>query len=119
VTKWRKWESNLPFPCGNEGTSCQATVVDPQAQIARHMAINLVYNVHRALTRFPVTSVCCWLNSTDILHWIRDSIEYHQFIANQVGKIREHAVKEWRHVPTAHNLADLGSPGRSVVESAL
>lgn len=54
-----------------------------------------------------------------MLHWSRGSREYRQFVANRVQKIGEHAIDEWRHVPTAQNPADLGSRGRSVVESAL
>ena len=87
--------------------------------VAGHMAVNLVDNVRRALAGFPVTSVCCWLDSTVALHWIRGSGEYRQFVANRVRKIGEHAINEWRHVPTAQNPADLGSSGGSVVESAL
>ena len=87
--------------------------------VAGHMAVNLVDNVRRALAGFPVASVCCWLDSTVALHWIRGGGEYRQFVANRVRKIGEHVIDEWRHVPTAQNPADLGSRGGSFVESAL
>ena len=55
--------------------------------VAGQMAVNLVDNVRRALAGFPVASVCCWLDSTVALHWIRGGGEYRQFVANRVRKI--------------------------------
>lgn len=84
--------------------------------VAGNMVVNFVDNVRRALTGFFVTSVCCWLDSTVALHWIRGSGEYRQFVANRVRKIGEHAINEWRHVSTAQNLADLENRGGSPLE---
>ena len=83
------------------------------------MTVNLVDNVRCALTGFSVTSVHCWLNGTVALYWITGDGEYCQFVANQVWKIREHEVDEWRHVPTDQNPADIRSRGGDVSGSAL
>ena len=39
--------------------------------VAGHMAVNLLANVHDALTRYPVKSLNAWLYSTVALHWSR------------------------------------------------
>ena len=47
------------------------------------MAVNLVDNVREALTGFPVKKVCCWLDSSVALHWIKGNGDYKQFVANR------------------------------------
>ena len=46
--------------------------------VAGHMAVNLLTNVHDALTGYPVRSLNAWLDSTVALHWIRGASEYKQ-----------------------------------------
>ena len=84
--------------------------------VAGHMAVNLLINVHDALTGFPVRSHNAWLDSTVALHWIKGSGEYKQFVGNRVRKIKEKESVVWRHVPTQENPADLGSRGGPVNE---
>ena len=87
--------------------------------VAGHMAVNLLTNVHDALTGFPVHSLNAWLDSTVALHWIKGSGEYKQFVGNRVRKIKEKESVVWRHVPTHENPADLGSRGGPVNEEKL
>lgn len=82
--------------------------------VAGHMAVNLLTNVHDALTGYPVKSLNAWLDSTVALHWIRGAGEYKQFVGNRVRKIKEKESVIWRHVPTRENPADLGSRGGPV-----
>ena len=82
--------------------------------VAGHMAVNLLTNVHDALTGYPVKSLNVWLDSTVALHWIRGASEYKQFDGNRVRKIKEEESVMWRHVPTQENPADLGSRGGPV-----
>ena len=84
--------------------------------VAGHMAVNLLTNVHDALTGLPVHSLNAWLDSTVALHWIKGSGEYKQFVGNRVRKIKEKESVVWRHVPTHENPADLGSRGGPVNE---
>ena len=48
------------------------------------MAVNLLTNIHDALTGYPVKSLNAWLDSTVALHWIRGASEYKQFVRNCV-----------------------------------
>ena len=82
--------------------------------VAGHMAVNLLTNVHDALTGYPVKSLNVRLDSTVALHWIRGASEYKQFDENRVRKIKEKESVIWRHVPTQENPADLGSRGGPV-----
>ena len=82
--------------------------------VAGHMAVNLLSNVHDALTGFPVHSLNAWLDSTVALHWIKGPGDYKQFVGNHVRKIKEKESVVWRHVPTHENPADLGSRGGPV-----
>ena len=72
------------------------------------MAVNLV-DVREALTGFPVKKVCCWLDSSVALHWIKGNRDYKQFVANRVEKINSHQDVIWRYVRTADNPVDPGS----------
>lgn len=52
-----------------------------------------------------------WTDSRNVLCWIRsDARKYHQFVALRIGEIVEDSmVNEWRWVPSAMNVADLGT----------
>ena len=82
--------------------------------VAGHMAVNLLTNVHDALTGYLVKSLNAWLDSTVALHWIRGASEYKQFVGNRVHKIKEKESVIWRHVLTQENPADLGIRGGQV-----
>ena len=43
--------------------------------VAGHMTVNLLTNVHDALTGYPVKSLNAWLDSTVALHWTRGASE--------------------------------------------
>ena len=81
--------------------------------VAAHMAVNLAANVREALTGFQLKKVLCWSDSSVALHCNKGTGRYKQFVANRV-KIRCHQDVSWRYVPTASNLADLGSRGGQV-----
>ena len=87
--------------------------------VAGHMAVNLLTNVHDALTGYLVKSLNAWLDSTVALHWIRGDSEYKQFVGNRVQKIKEKDSVIWRRVPTQENPAGLGSGGGPVKENVL
>lgn len=52
-----------------------------------------------------------WTDSRNVLCWIRSDVrKYHQFVALRIGEIVEDSkVNEWRWVPSAMNVADLGT----------
>ena len=86
--------------------------------VAGHMAVNLGMNVRNAIEAVSPT-LHCWLDSTVALYWISGCGEHHQFVANRVFKINQHADVIWRHVPTEDYPADLGSRGADVTNSEL
>lgn len=78
------------------------------------MAVNLLTNIHDALTGFPVRSLNAWLDSTVALNWIEGAGECKQFVGNRVRKIRDTEAVVWRLVPTHENPEDLRSRGDPV-----
>ena len=78
--------------------------------VASHMTSNLVHNVAKALSRYPITGKFGWSDSSVALHWIRGRGKYKQFVTNRVNKINGKELT-WRYVPTDENPADLGSRG--------
>ena len=57
--------------------------------------------------------------STVVLHWIRGTGQYKQFVANRVGKIQLNGEVKWRYVPNDENPADLASRGGPIKSKAL
>ena len=55
--------------------------------VASHMTSNLVNNVAKALSRYPITGKFGWSDSSVALHWIRGRGKYKQFVTNWVNKI--------------------------------
>ena len=78
--------------------------------VASHMTSNLIDNVAKALSRYPITGKFGWSDSSVALHWIRGRGKYKQFVTNRVNKINGKELT-WRYVPTGENPADLGSRG--------
>ena len=78
------------------------------------MAVNLLTNVHDALTGYPVKSLNASFDSAVALHWIRDGSEYKQFVGNHVHKIKEKESVIWETRTTQKNPVDLGSRGGPV-----
>ncbi|XP_046863150.1 uncharacterized protein LOC124456886 [Xenia sp. Carnegie-2017] len=87
--------------------------------VSAHMACNIVDNVRKVLSEFPVEGTYAWLDRTVALHWIKGGGEYKQFVANRVQKIQSKQGIEWRYVPTDRNPADVGSPVGTVKENKL
>ena len=81
--------------------------------VAAHMASNILENASRALKVFPVSTMVAWSDSTVVLHWIKGSGQYKQFVHNRVSKIKSKSDIEWRHVSTKQNPSDVGSRGCS------
>ena len=96
----------------------QGLTIPRQELVCAHMTANLISNVKKALTGFPVKGVYDWLDSSVALHWIKGNGDYRQFVANRVKKIQQHSFIQWRYVRSDQNPADLGSRGGRVDKSA-
>ena len=80
--------------------------------VAAHMVANLLENVQKALEGCPITGTYAWSDSTVVLCWIKNTgINWKQFVANRVAKIRQKEGLQWRYCPTGENPADIGSRG--------
>ena len=96
----------------------QGLTIPRQELVCAHMTANLISNVKKALTGFPVEGVYDWLDSSVALHWIKGNGDYRQFVANRVKKIQQHSFIQWRYVRSDQNPANLGSRGGRADESA-
>jgi hypothetical protein len=77
------------------------------------MVANLTDNVRRALAGYNIFGAYGWLDSTVALYWIKNKNgEWKQFVSNRVAKIQQKLI--WRHCPTTHNPADIGSRGANI-----
>ncbi|CAC5373861.1 unnamed protein product [Mytilus coruscus] len=83
--------------------------------MAAVLGLRLALSVKHAL-EVPEDNMTFWSDSMNVLYWIRGrSREYKPFVANRIGEIHTSShPKQWRHVPTKVNLADLVSRGRTV-----
>ena len=80
--------------------------------VAAHMVANLLENVQKALERCPITGTYAWSDNTVVLCWIKNTgINWKQFIANRVAKIRQKEGLQWRYCPTRENPTHIGSRG--------
>ena len=71
ASKFQLAKKNLTIPC--------------LELVSAPMASNLVDNVRQALEGFPIKQVFGWLDSTVVLHWIRGSSEFKQFVGNRTN----------------------------------
>ena len=78
------------------------------------MAANIATNIKAALKDLNIRSVIGWIDSTVVLHWLRDQGSYKVFIENRVKKISSHEIIEWKYVSTKQSPADIGSRGSPI-----
>ena len=51
------------------------------------------------------------MDSTTVLHWIKNQGRWSAFVRNRTMAINEKSNIHWHYVPTYENLSDLGSRG--------
>ena len=81
---------------------------------AAHKTSKLAGNLNCSLSKFNITEVYAWSDSTITLDWLKGNREYKVFVCNRVAKINEKGFRNTKYVPAKHNLADLGSRGCDV-----
>jgi len=89
------------------------TLTIPRLELcAAVLLVKLYKQVINAL-RIPISATYMWTDSSIVLKWIQSpSNRWKTFVANRVSFIQEETSSViWRHVPTAHNPADLISRG--------
>lgn len=71
----------------------------------------LISKVKRALN-VKIKKIYYWTDSSIVLHWIKATKRLSVFVAHRVGDIQEStAIKDWGHIGTKENPADLVSRG--------
>ena len=85
--------------------------------VAAVLAIRL-YEIIRRNTTVKFKSVYFWTDSMTVLYYIRDtSTRFSTFVANRLATIHHYSdPKQWYHVPTRDNTADLASRGTLKLE---
>ena len=83
--------------------------------MAAVLGLRLALSVRQAL-EVSEEHLVFWSDSMNVMHWIRSkSRDFKPFVANRIGEIHNSSnPKQWRHVPTNVNPADLLSRGRRV-----
>ncbi|XP_033298431.1 uncharacterized protein LOC117204797, partial [Bombus bifarius] len=78
---------------------------------------SLMSTVQQALSQ-KITRTIYWTDSTIVLHWLNTSPHILKtFVANRVSEIQtKTSIRDWRHVPTDDNPADLISRGQTPEE---
>nr|XP_033199424.1 uncharacterized protein LOC117161785 [Bombus vancouverensis nearcticus] len=78
---------------------------------------SLMSTVQQALSH-KITRTIYWTDSTIVLHWLNTSPHtLKTFVANRVSEIQtKTSIRDWRHVPTDDNPADLISRGQTPEE---
>lgn len=93
-------------------------VTIPRLELAAAELLSKLYVVVSNAMEWKTIPYYLWSDSTIALQWInKESIELKMFVANRVKQIRDNTeVKNWNHVRTHDNPADLVSRGISACE---
>ncbi|XP_041355344.1 uncharacterized protein LOC121372971 [Gigantopelta aegis] len=80
--------------------------------VAAVLGLRLSLAISRILD-IPISRVVLWTDSMNVLWWIRGrSRNFKPFVANRIGEIQSSTeTRQWCHVPTAANPADMLSRG--------
>ena len=116
-----RWITYHKAPCmQNEGVAPLKSISIPKLELcAGHLAARLMKSCLQAIskTRFKVSSIHAWSDSTITLAWISgEPRPCNTFVSNRVSDIIDViSPRDWKHVPTEFNPADLASRGTSVL----
>lgn len=114
------------------GGTVSSTIVTAKSKVADLQAVNIprmelsaahlgakLANRVASVLELPSSEICYWSDSEVVLHWLaKFPSELKVFVGNRVAEIQALTkVKNWRHVPTNQNPADLIS--RSTTVAAL
>lgn len=103
---------------GQEDQGNLDRVTIPRLELCAAQLLAKLYATVRQATRLEPNKVILWSDSTIALHWIRTAPHQLQpFVANRVADIQTHTdVRDWRHVRSGDNPADLISRGQTPLE---
>jgi len=79
--------------------------------IGAHMLSRILNHVMKILSDYPIKECHGWVDSTMVLHWIKDQGKWSQFVRNRIMAINAINNVHWHYVPANENPSDLGSRG--------
>ncbi|XP_046145767.1 uncharacterized protein LOC114882057 [Osmia bicornis bicornis] len=86
----------------------------PRLELCGALLLTKLHDIIKKALHIKIHRSIFWTDSTIVLHWLRTSPHtLKTFVANRVSEIQVRTnVRDWRHVPTADNPADLISRGQ-------
>ena len=79
--------------------------------IGAHMLSRMLDHAMKTLSNYSVKECHGWVDSTTVLHWMKDQGKWSQFVRNRITAINAINNIHWHYVPTNENPSDLGSRG--------
>ena len=89
----------------------QMTIVRLELQAAV-LGARLADRIRRELS-YQIDEICFWTDSAVVIQFLQnESRRFHTFVANRIAEIHDLTdTREWRHIPSQLNPADVCSPG--------
>nr|XP_012146525.1 PREDICTED: uncharacterized protein LOC105663276 [Megachile rotundata] len=86
----------------------------PRLELCGALLLTSLITTAKKALHININNTFLWTDSTIVLHWLQASPHtLKTFVANRVTEIQENTrIKDWRHVPTLDNPADLISRGQ-------
>ena len=108
-----KGAPHCSFVLGKSRVTPLKVVSIPRLELAAAVVAVKLNCLIRSELEYPIHDTIYWTDSTVVLQYIRNkSRRFHTFVANRVAMIHDESTpRQWRHVDTCANPADIASKG--------